>query len=128
MSKSNSKSEYIEDMNNTKERIDNSQDVIEELYHQEHKVMGQIVETKFTQEMSNQCHIGSALMDTNVCIPSIWDDSEVKPCTDNTCAKPQKCSGGAIASVFNVFPSLGEYFEYSSGHLLLLEFLDLDEF
>nr|XP_011458493.1 PREDICTED: uncharacterized protein LOC101309798 isoform X6 [Fragaria vesca subsp. vesca] len=108
MSKSNSKSEYIEDLKNTKERIDNSQDVIEELYHQEHKVMGQVVEPKFTQEMSNQCHIGSALMDTNVCIPSIWDDSEVKPCTDNTCAKPQKCSGGAIASVFNVFPSLGD--------------------
>ncbi|KAL6209343.1 hypothetical protein ACLB2K_020285 [Fragaria x ananassa] len=108
MSKSNSKSEYIEDLKNTKERIDNSQDVIEELYHQEHKVMGQVVEPKFTQEMSNQCHIGSALMDTNVCIPSIWDDSEVKPCTDNTSAKPQKCSGGAIASVFNVFPSLGD--------------------
>ncbi|KAL6213907.1 hypothetical protein ACLB2K_013346 [Fragaria x ananassa] len=106
MSEGTSKSEYIEDVKNVEEFVENTH-VVEELNHQEHNVMGEVLELKSTPETSNHCHIGPSLIDTNVCIPSFWDDSKVKPCTDNTCGKPETCSGGAFASVLNVFPPLG---------------------
>ncbi|XP_024164901.1 uncharacterized protein LOC112171985 isoform X3 [Rosa chinensis] len=108
MSKGNSKSEHIEDVNNLKESIDNSQ-VVEELHHQENKVIREVVESKSAQEMYNHCLTGSAIMDTNVHIPSFWDEStEVEPCLDNACAKPQTCNAAAIASEFNVSSSFGD--------------------
>ncbi|XP_062023734.1 uncharacterized protein LOC133739927 isoform X3 [Rosa rugosa] len=107
MSKGNSKSEYIEDVNNLKESIDNSQ-VVEELHHQ----VGEVVESKSAKEMYNHCPTGSAIMDTNVHIPSFWDEStEVEPCLDNACAKPQTCNAAAIASEFNSSSSLGDLCE-----------------
>ncbi|KAM5562247.1 hypothetical protein ABKV19_017457 [Rosa sericea] len=107
MSKGNSKSEYIEDVHNLKESIDNSQ-VVEELHHQ----VGEVVESKSAKEMYNHCLTGSAIMDTNVHIPSFWDEStEVEPCLDNACAKPQTCNAAAIASEFNISSSLGDLCE-----------------
>lgn len=106
MSEGNSKSEYIEDVKKGKESTGNSQVIAGELPDLEHKVMEEVVELKSPQEMGNQCCIVSTVMDRDVHTPSFRDDStEVEQCTDNSCAKPQTCSGGAIATVFN----LGEY-------------------
>lgn len=106
MSEGNSKSEYIEDVKKGKESIGNSQIVAGELRDREHKVIEEVVELKSPQEMGNHCHIVSAVIDKDVHIPSFRDDStELEQCADNSCAKPQTCSGGAIATVFN----LGEY-------------------
>jgi hypothetical protein len=103
MSEGNSKSEYIEDVKTGKASTGNSQVVVGELRDREHKVIEEVVALKSPQEMGNHCHIASAVMEIDVHIPSFTDDStEVEQCADNSCAKPETCSGGAIATVFNL--------------------------
>ncbi|KAK9904407.1 hypothetical protein M0R45_000773 [Rubus argutus] len=103
LSEGNSKSEYIEDVKTGKVSTGNSQVVVGELRDREHKVIEEVVVLKSPQEMGKHCHIASAVMDMDVHIPSFRDDStEVEQCADNSCAKPETCSGGAIARVFNL--------------------------